>query len=130
MFSVLGSNVFPPKEASINRPRTGPDHCNGAPEGRQNEGNPRITEVAHGDPEFDYSNQRPYDWGPEAEQEKYRQPRTNDLRNHRRRKGCPREIDDSKTNEQEASDHSLEQETYTRPAIGEGRKQSLQECLP
>ena len=86
--------------------------------------------MGESDPELNDCDQRSNNWGPKADQEKYRQTCTNDLRNHQRREGCPCEIDDAKSNEQEGGENSLKQQSYTGPAAGEGRKQSLQRYLP
>ena len=130
MFSVLSFDVFAAKEPCIYGPCTGPDHGSGTAECRQNEWNPRITGVAHRNPEFDSGDEGSHHWGPEADQEKYRQTCPNDLRNHRWRKGCSCEIDDPEANEQEGCQNPLEQKSYTWPAIGKSRKQSLQKSLP
>jgi len=130
MLVGLRFDVLPAKEPCINGPCTGTDHGSGTAECCQDYRNPRITAVGESDPELNDCDQRSNNWGPKADQEKYRQTCTNDLRNHQRREGCPCEIDDAKSNEQEGGENSLKQQSYTRPAAGEGRKQSLQRYLP
>ena len=129
LMSVLGLEVLPAKEPSINGPRPGTNHCSCAAERCQDYRNPRIARVGHRDPELNYCDQCSHDRGPKADQQKYRQTCTNDLRNHRWREGCTREINDPEANKQEGGQNSLKQKSYPWPAVGESRKESLQNTL-
>jgi hypothetical protein len=126
----LSFDMLPAKEPSINGPRTGADHRSGTAECCQDYRNPGIAAVGESDPELNDRDQCSNDWGPKANQEEYGQTCTNDLRDHQRREGGSREIDDPESNEQQGSQNSLKQQSYTWPAAGEGRKQSLQKNLP
>ena len=74
------------EETGIKRPRPRTDHCGGNAERRQHDRNPRVTGVGYGDPQFDHSDQRAHDRGPEACKEKYAGQATSELGNHRERK--------------------------------------------
>ena len=86
--------------------------------------------MRHRDPELNCRDQGSHDGRPKADQEKDRQACANDLRNQRGREGYTCEINDPEANEQEGGQNSLKQEPYAWPAVGEGRKQSLQKNLP
>src|ERR1035438_6198465 len=81
--SVLGFDMLSAEESGINGPCARPDHCGGAAERRQDDRNPRVTDVAHSDPQFDHGNQRSHDWGPEANEKEYPREGTNNLRNRK-----------------------------------------------
>ena len=78
-----GLNMFSAEKAGINRPCPWPDHGSGATQRCQDNRNPRIIDVSHGDPKFDNRNQRSDNWRPEANEEKYAAAARNNLRSHR-----------------------------------------------
>lgn len=80
---VSGLDMFSTEKAGINRPCPRPDHGSGASQRCQDDRNPRVIDVSHSDPNFDYCNQSSYNWCPEANEEKYAAATRNDLRSDR-----------------------------------------------
>lgn len=122
--------MFSSEKTGINRPCSWSDHCDGGAESGKNDRNPWIAAVTECDPQFDRHDQASYDRGPQPNEEKYPRAGRNQLGNHRWRKGFVRQFDNPEANEQNRCQYALKKKTYTWPAVGECRKQSLQNFCP
>jgi hypothetical protein len=127
---VSSEDVSSSEKTGINGPCSRSDHCDGGAEGGKNDRNPRVTAVGEGDPQFDCPDQASYDWGPQPNKEKYSGAGRYHLWNHRWGKGFARKLDDREAKEQNGCQNALEENPYTWPAVGECRKQSLQNFAP
>jgi hypothetical protein len=125
VLEVLSSVKF-----GINRPHSGPDHCNRAAQASEQDGGQRRPGACEEYPDLYNGNRNSGEWRPKAEQQKYSRDSRNHMTDAQPKPSDFKEMHDPETEQNDTCQYALKQKTSAWPAVGECGKETLHRSFP
>jgi hypothetical protein len=126
---LLTWEMFPAEQASIDRPRTGSNHCQCGAKDCEDDRDPRAAGASQGHPELNSCDERSCNRSPKAGRDEYSQYGSGEPRGDVRRGRTLIERKYPLAEQCHPYDESLKKKAEAWPAGGKGCKKSLQSYL-